>query len=134
MTNPSDWIFSGYNEIQNPNRRYGIIDHKKLVELLNAGTEDKLKEQHIGWIEEALRTNNNQREARWTESIAVGSREFVNRTWDKLGLGGQRRKIVVEREGACKIQEPSTPYGIHFTPEKMPHRPENTYLWEHSNN
>jgi hypothetical protein len=29
-----EWIFCGYNEIQNPRKRYALIDYKKLTELL----------------------------------------------------------------------------------------------------
>ena len=32
---PHEWAHSGYNEIQNPRRRYSLIDHKKLMKLLN---------------------------------------------------------------------------------------------------
>jgi hypothetical protein len=33
VTHPSEWPFSGYNEIQNPRERYALIDHENLMEL-----------------------------------------------------------------------------------------------------
>ncbi len=54
VTHPSDWKFSGYNEIQNPCQRYELINYKRLMQLMNFQTVEKLKKSHNGWIEEAL--------------------------------------------------------------------------------
>ena len=54
VTHPSDWGFSGYNEIQNPRQRYALINYKRLMERLNIQTVERLKKSHNGWIEKAL--------------------------------------------------------------------------------
>ena len=35
VSHPSEWPFSGYNEIQNPRQRYSLIDHERLMNLLD---------------------------------------------------------------------------------------------------
>ena len=37
------------------------------------------------WVEEVLKNGSNQRDAKWTQSIAVGDEEFVMETKAKLG-------------------------------------------------
>jgi hypothetical protein len=34
VNHPSEWSFSGYNEIQEPRSRYALIDYEKLQNLL----------------------------------------------------------------------------------------------------
>ena len=31
ISHPEEWPFSGYNEIQRPRERYGLIDHDRLI-------------------------------------------------------------------------------------------------------
>jgi putative transposase len=68
----------GYNEIQKPRERYALIDYKRFMDLLQISTIDELKNSHKKWIEEVLKTKNYVRESKWTQSIAVGSKSFVN--------------------------------------------------------
>jgi len=35
VNHPSEWSFSGYNEIQKPRERYSLIDYKRLPSALN---------------------------------------------------------------------------------------------------
>ena len=42
VEHPSDWEFGGYNEIQFPRQRYGLIDHDELKSLLEFGSTDEL--------------------------------------------------------------------------------------------
>lgn len=52
VTHPREWLFSGYNEIQKPRKRYGLIDHEKLIDLVEAKNQEDLKQIHQEWIEE----------------------------------------------------------------------------------
>jgi hypothetical protein len=40
------------------------------------------------WVEEILKTKNYVRESQWSQSIAVGSKSFVEGIKEKLGLIG----------------------------------------------
>lgn len=81
-------------------------------------------------IEEALKSKCNIRESKWTESVAVGSRDFVEETKDRLGFKIKGRKIV-ESNGACELREsPPSAYGNDFPDKIDALRGINTYLWE----
>jgi putative transposase len=76
VCHPREWKESGYEEMQNPPRRYGIVNVPVLMNLLGLDALKKLQEARAEWIESQL-GRVNQRDAKWTESIAAGSREFV---------------------------------------------------------
>ena len=69
------------------------------------------------------------RESCWTESIAVGNRQFVEDTKDKLGIKVQGRKVV-ERNDKFVLKEPCAPYNVHLDTEKDLLRSENMYYWD----
>jgi len=77
----ADWARYGYVDIQNPSERYSLIDCKQLISLLDLlGIKDlqefcryemEKKRASGGWA---------YREAKWTESVAVGSRKVTAET------------------------------------------------------
>jgi len=79
VSHPSDWMYSGYHEIQNPRQRYALINYKRLVQLLNIQTADDLKNAHGGWIKEALRKQGQVRESQWTKSVAVAVKPLLKK-------------------------------------------------------
>ena len=107
---PHEWIHSGYNEIQRPRQRYGIIDSKNLMALLQIENYADLKEAHREWIEEALKKSKVVRESKWTQSIAVGDKSFLDQIKDRLGIRAKGRKIH-GREDEYQLREGQTDYG-----------------------
>ena len=67
-------------------------------------------------------------EARWSEGIAVGSGEFVERTKEQLGIRAKGREVR-EMQGQFELREPGAWYKGHFGPEKGDIGAENTYFW-----
>jgi hypothetical protein len=134
VTHPSEWPFSGYNEIQNPRERYALIDHENLMELFGTGRMEELKESYRGWVEESLAVQDRGRQPRWTESIAVGSEGFVEHTKAALGIKAIGRELieVIGEEGVYELREPETPYSLNFSDENGDLRPPNTYFWDTS--
>ena len=55
--------------------------------LLGFENYDDLKDAHYIWVDSEIQTNNSDKENKWTQSIAVGSKRFIE-LWKKpLGLG-----------------------------------------------
>lgn len=67
----------------------------------------ELKKTYRGWVEEALGKQGDQRQPRWTESIAVGSENFVRYTKEKLGIKAVGREVI-GANGSYVLQEPET--------------------------
>ena len=86
VRHPGEWKESGYEEIQNPPRRYGMVNVPVLMNLLGLDELKKLQEARAEWIE-SQRGKVNQRDAMWTEAVGTGSQEFVEEVKEKLGMG-----------------------------------------------
>jgi putative transposase len=50
VDHPSQWLHSGYNEIQRPRRKNVLIDYGKVMELLGADNYDQVKRDHLGCV------------------------------------------------------------------------------------
>jgi len=131
VAHPCQWECSGYNEIQNPRKRYQLIDRKQLSALVGSEASPAFSKSHASWIDEALRVQNSIRKARWTESVAVGSKSFVEIIKEKLGYLARSRKSR-KTESAWELRKPSFSYGIDFHAENGGLKENNRYFWEQS--
>jgi REP element-mobilizing transposase RayT len=129
---PSEWPFSGYNEIQAPRERYGLVDYEGLRGLLDFGPMVDLAEPYRGWVEESLRGSDRRRDGKWSESIAVGSESFVSMTKEKLGMKAKGREVVGGGDGSYELREAPAPYQGSLGPKNTGLRGENTYFWDDS--
>jgi len=128
VTHPSEWPFSGYNEIQNPRQRYSLIDYGRLGELLYIKNMEALKRSYRDWVEESLAKQGGRRESRWTESIAVGSKAFVEKRKAELGIKAIGREVM-GADGVYELREREGSYNPNFVGENSSLRPENSYFW-----
>jgi REP-associated tyrosine transposase len=128
VTDPSMWSFSGYREIQEPRRKNVLINYERLQRLLGAGSYDQLRSSHKGWVEEYLGDGKKARRDEWTNSIAVGSRPFVEKVKALLGFRAKGRHIV-EGGGGYQVREGPTVYNSLFGAERGVIGPQNGYFW-----
>jgi len=109
---PSEWAHCGYREIQNPKRRYRIVDVPRLMRLLQIDTPENLVASHAKWVQEKLEQDSSDRSPEWTESIAVGSKSFLETIKKKLGYRASGRSIIeASRPEAQQLREPESHYG-----------------------
>ena len=99
-----------YNEIQNPRKRKGIIDFDRLMSLLGFENYDDLKEAHRKWVQSEIQTNKSDKETKWTQSIAVGSKRFIETIKEGLGFRAKGRKIIYA-DDTFELREMIAPYG-----------------------
>jgi REP element-mobilizing transposase RayT len=125
---PSEWPFSGYNEIQAPRERYALIDYEGLRSLLDFKSMYDLAEAYRRWIEESLSEGNHYRDWKWTESVAVGTEAFVGATKEKLGFKAKGREVI-GGEGSYELRESPAAYKAILGPENGGLRHQNTYFW-----
>ena len=114
--------------LSSPRQRYVLINNSRLMELLNVGLIDELKDTHKRWVDETLRIDKHVRESKWSQSVAVGSKEFVEMTKNKLSSRVKGRSIIRSDEDYC-IREQQTPYITDFANENAVLIDDNTYLW-----
>ena len=116
VAHPAQWPACGYREIQNPPKRYGLIDIPVLIDLLGLRNLAQLQRTRAQWVEEALKAKDQQREGHWSESLAVGNQAFVEGVKAQLGVGARYREVDQE-DDIHRLKEPAIAYSAHFGPE-----------------
>lgn len=104
VRHPADWRFCGYQEIAGRRERKGLIDKPLLMQFLGVGNEGKLSGLYQRWIQEALDSGDLSRKPIWTESVAVGRAEFIDRIQGELGLRAVHREKINE-SGSYVLRE-----------------------------
>jgi len=93
VSHPIEWEHCGFQEITGMRQRYQLINRQKLCCLLAIAPSD-LARSYGGWIEDYMKEPHLEREGRWTESLAVGRREFVVDFKDRLGFRAKYREVT----------------------------------------
>jgi len=116
VEHPIDWRESGYFEALHPKKRGGRIEPEKLCDLLGFDTPAQLQLARDAWIAALIDANELQRQAYWTESVAVGNREyavFMKRALGSSSPGRQPRSegdcYSLREDGACYLNTASLP-------------------------
>ncbi len=110
VDHPGKWECSGYNEIQNPQTRKSIFDFERLMELLGFKTYEQLQQAHFQWVDSGLQAENKGRQAKRTQSVAVGGESFIEKIKEALGFKARGRKIRHDGD-AFELREALKPYG-----------------------
>ena len=132
VNHPKKWPYCGYNEIQKPRQRYTLIDYPKLVSLLQKRDLEDLQTSCREMVESKLSEGFQLRDSKWSKSIAVGSKAFIEATVKKLGFRAKGRKIIGGESKSYELREPAVAYGANFATGNDSLRPENTYFWNDS--
>jgi putative transposase len=104
VDHPLQWLYGGYHELMAPKRRYRLIDHEKLMELMQIKNLEQTRSVSQALIHAALERNDLVRDKRWTGSIAVGSESFVTSMKEKLGYKA-RYRTAVENKVSWTLEE-----------------------------
>jgi putative transposase len=104
VCHPRDWPWCGHMELTGKRQRYRLLDIDRLVQLLGLPNAQSLAEIHEHRIAQSIRDGCLARQPIWTESIAIGGRNFVEAIASKT----QRRKklrIATTEDGAWFVRE-----------------------------
>ncbi len=110
VKHPEEWEWCGYHELVGRRKRFRVIDHALLWQLLGPLAAEFVK-SYTSEIESAIAGGRLRRESWWTESIAVGSRRYVQ----DIEARTRRRKKRIRSEdvggGHWCVLEELAPYG-----------------------
>ncbi|MBD3413375.1 MAG: transposase [Candidatus Aminicenantes bacterium] len=99
VKHPSEWPHSGYNEMIAQKERYSIIDFPYLIKLLRVKDRGGLIDTYEEMIEKKIKSKCIHREPKWTESLAVGSEEFLKKLKNRMPLRYKNKTIIEHAEG-----------------------------------
>ena len=101
------------------------------MELFDTKSMEELRKTYRGFVEEALQKQGRERDARWSESIAVGNEAFVRETKERLGIRAVGREVMGDN-GSYELRESEVPYQANFDPENGDLSQENAFYWDES--
>lgn len=128
VSHPEQWSHGGYNEIQRPRRKNILIDYETLSRLSGFDNLGSFQKAHERWVQSALDKERLKREERWTQSIATGSRSFIERIKDQMKSLATGRKVRKEAD-RFELRESQLAYNSFFAAKKSDIDAENLYFW-----
>jgi putative transposase len=131
VAHPEQWRECGYAEIQHPKARWRIIDDEQLMALVGVSSRTALQQLCREQVEAALEATVLGRQSHWTESIAVGSTEYIKALQRRLGVRAKGRdRLPVD--GGYQLRETGMAYQRLFDRENGTLDFENTFFWNRS--
>lgn len=140
VAHPREWPYCGYGELVRPNDRIrppraskliDLVDTSALMTLVGARDIGELAAMRAKWIDQALRKGKVEREAIWTESVAVGSQAFLLRMQARLGSKLGAFEIVADgSDDNCSLRRTRKVFPVLFVAKndraQSDGRPENS--------
>jgi putative transposase len=118
VSHPSEWEWSGYGEMIGARTRNRLLNLDKLLELLGARSVEEFREHLLHGLTERIEKRQVERQAKWTEALAVGSQPFVEAMERRIQ---HRQLLETEAEGGTWVLREE--YEPVFGPENRPMRP-----------
>jgi putative transposase len=118
VSHPKQWNHGGFNEIQHPRRKNILIDYEAFGRLSGFSNFESFQSAHRRWIQSALSDDKSRREDSWTQSIATGSRSFVETVKRQMRSFAVGRRVRKKAEG-FELREPQVPYKTFFATQKI---------------
>ena len=109
VRHPSQWEWVGYHEIMGRRQRYRLLDLDRLCWRVGTTSLGDVRENLEATIQDRIARDVLKREPCWTESLAVGSAEFVRRI-EPLILSRRETEIVEEDPGLWVLKEAEVSY------------------------
>ncbi|MEJ2694906.1 MAG: transposase [Candidatus Thiodiazotropha sp.] len=128
VKHPAEWSACGYCEIENSPKRYRIIDQPALLALLELQDIGQFRQAREEWISTAMRSGLIKRDKTWSNSLAVGRKEYVDRMKQALGVRARTREIE-EVDDRYAIRELSAAYADNFALEIGLLSEKNAFIW-----
>jgi len=97
---PAEWTHSAYRELKGERQRCRIINTPRLLNCLAMKDEETFRSWHERTLAEKL-TVKNKREPYWSNSIAVGDREWLEQLVKSQQL---KRHVIIDKEESCYLR------------------------------
>ncbi len=112
VSHPRDWEWCGYRELLGERVRYRLLDVERICEMLGLDDVESFRVEYSRRIEHAIEARRLNRERRWTESIAVGRRSYVENVVANMRYGRLKPRIEEEEDGSWAVWEQSSAYQV----------------------
>ena len=77
VDHPLEWRWCGYDELIGKRKRYRLLNVERLLQSLDLDDPQDLARLHADGVADRIACRHLAKEAFWSESLAVGSREYI---------------------------------------------------------
>ena len=119
VSHPREWEWVGFHEIMGERKRNRLVDLDRLCWRLGTDDLGAVQKNLEASLAEALAREEVRRQPCWTESLVVGSTEFVGRM-QPLIRWRQETEVVEAADGVWALQETELAYGKETGPKSAP--------------
>lgn len=116
VEHPREWEWVGYHEIMGQRERYRLLDLDRLCWRLRSDSLAEVRQLIEAGIEERIARGEVKRMEHWTQALAVGSREFLEKS-QKLIFSRSETEIVERGDNLFVLKEEAVPYNQETTME-----------------
>jgi putative transposase len=116
VSHPKEWEWAGYHEIMGRRRRYRLLDLDRLWWRLSTDDAEEVRCNLEAALADAIARGELKREPLWTESLAMGSAEFVEKV-KPMVLTRRETEVSDIGEGVNVLQESPSAYGQETDPK-----------------
>jgi len=109
VAHPREWAWTAWHELTGENVQNRLIDHSALLSRLSVDNPTQFHDFYRRYIEDALVGEAyKQRDPQWSESVAVGSIEFLQQVESQLCTDGRRKNMTREyvESSTWSLREP----------------------------
>jgi putative transposase len=110
VAHPTEWQWCGYSELIGDKKHYRLLDMVRLLNLLGQPSMELFRAEYRDEIRGAIEEKRLSRQSRWTESIAVGGKEYVKKIAAATRYERLKPSIQEEDDGSWTVWEPRPVY------------------------
>jgi putative transposase len=110
VAHPSEWQWCGYSELIGEKKHYRLLDVERILELLGQPDIESFRAEYRSRIQCAIENRRLSREKKWTESIAVGRKEYVERMAAVIRRERLKPRLEEEDDGSWAVWESASDY------------------------
>jgi putative transposase len=108
---PAQWPWCGYHELVGDRQRYRLLDLRRVFELFPGPDPASFAQTYDASIARTIADHQLSRNSIWTQSIAVGSKSFVQTIAHAIRVR-KRLRIAVSPDGNWIVAEEVESYGL----------------------
>ena len=108
VDHPAEWRWCGHDELTGRRLRYRILSLDRLLGSLEMPSVESMREIYRSGVDEMIARREMERDAAWTDALAVGDRLFVERA-----VAQMRNRSRFEYQPACG----GDAWTVHESPE-----------------
>jgi len=105
---PSEWPWCSYQDWMGIRKRYRVLDREGFLKLMGNARLEEFEDQYQRLITETIAKRQLARQPQWTESIAVGSEQFVQSIADTIHHRQNLRYEVTQGGSWCLREGPES--------------------------